>query len=162
MIPSRIFLIAALCLLSATGIANAQRTTRRPLRVRQAAEAVTDSTMRLPLDTILSPGTLVIVSGYEKPLRSLRETMHVTNLDSLRPLKSLSVDIVYLDVDSVQVHHRQLDLDCDIPPGETKMIAFRSWDVQNRFYYIGGPEPRSDAYPFSIRLNVLSASYPLR
>ena len=155
----RAILFTALCLLPVSGL-YAQRTTRRPLRVRQHVEAVADSAALMQLDTIFSPGALVAVSGYEKPLRSLRETMHVTNLDSLRPLCSISVDIVYLDVDSAQVHHRRLDLDCDIPPGETKMIAFRSWDVQNRFYYVCGPKPRSAAYPFSIRLNILSASYP--
>ncbi len=160
--PFRHFLIAALCLLSVSGISHAQRTTRRPLRAPKAVVAVTDSAARPMLDTIFSPGALVAVSGYEKPLRSLRETMHVTNLDTLRPLKSISVNIVYLDVDSSQVHHRRLQLDCDIPPGETKMLSFRSWDVQNRFYYKGGPKPRSAAYPFSIRLSVLSASYPRR
>lgn len=160
--PTRLSLLIAAFMLSVAGMAYGQRTTRRPLRMRQALEAVTDSAVRPMFDTVFYPGKLVVVSGYEKPLRSLRETMHVTNLDSLRPLKSISVDIVYLDVDSSQVHHRQLDLDCDIPPGETKMIAFRSWDVQNRFYYKGGPKPRSAAYPFSIRLSVLSASYPLR
>ena len=85
--------------------------------------------------------------------------MHVTNNDSTRLLKAVTLDISYFDVNGTQIHRRVVDLDCDIPSGETKMISFRSWDVQNRFFYAAGPKPRSHAYPFTVRLEVKLACY---
>ena len=133
----------------------AQRTIRRPLKARTVE--VVDSTVRL--DSVAFPGKLVVVSGYEKPLRSTREALHVTNNDSTRLLKAVTLDISYFDVNGTQIHRRVVDLDCDIPSGETKMISFRSWDVQNRFFYAAGPKPRSHAYPFTVRLEVKLACY---
>ena len=54
-----------------------------PLKARTVE--VVDSTVRL--DSVAFPGKLVVVSGYEKPLRSTREALHVTNNDSTRLLK---------------------------------------------------------------------------
>lgn len=131
----------------------AQRTTRRPLRVKPAVE-VADTLSYATVDTVKCPGRLVIVSGYEKPLRSMRETVHVTNADTLRLMRAVKLDILYLDVDGNQVHRKSVSLDCNIPPGETKMLSFKSWDIQNRFFYSGGPKPRVPAYPFTVRMLV--------
>lgn len=128
----------------------AQRTTRRPLRVKPVADTLSYATV----DTVKCPGRLVIVSGYEKPLRSMRETVHVTNADTLRLMRAVKLDILYLDVDGNQVHRKSVSIDCNIPPGETKMLSFKSWDIQNRFFYSGGPKPRVPAYPFTVRMLV--------
>lgn len=135
-----------------------QRTTRKPLRPR-SMEVVDTSVV--PFDTVWHPGEAVLLSGYEKPLRSLRETVHVSNLDSVRSIRALIVSASYLDVDSAQVHKRDVEIQCDIPAGETRMVVFRSWDIQNRFYYIDGPKPRtqSSAYPFSVRMDVAGVVY---
>ena len=146
--------VVAFLFLGSTAVL-AQRTIRRPLKARTVE--VVDSTVRL--DSVAFPGKLVVVSGYEKPLRSTREALHVTNNDSTRLLKAVTLDISYFDVNGTQIHRRVVDLDCDIPSGETKMISFRSWDVQNRFFYAAGPKPRSHAYPFTVRLEVKLACY---
>lgn len=153
----RLFLSIALILLS-TVVVSAQRTTRRPLRVKPAAVAV-DTAGRCMVDTVAFPGDRVAISGYEKPLRSNKETLHVTNADTARVLVSVVLEIAYIDVDGNLMHRREVDLDCDIYPGETKMLACRSWDVQNRFFFAGGPRPRTAAYPYTISLKVLSARY---
>lgn len=152
------FIVALImCVISGAATVSAQRTTRRSLRIAQPVS--TDTIALQALDTVVAPVALVAVAGYEKPLRSRRETIHVTNLDTIRPLRLLSLDISYLDIDGNQLHQRKIDLECDIPPHATKMIDFRSWDVQNRFYYSGGPRPRVAAYPFTINLKVISAAY---
>lgn len=153
----RVFVSIALLLLSAV-MASAQRTTRRPLRAKPAAVAV-DTAGRCMVDTVAFPGDRVVVSGYEKPLRSIRETLHVTNADTARVLVSVMLEIAYIDVDGNRMHSRAVDLNCDIYPGATKMLAFRSWDVQNRFFFAEGPRPRTTAYPYTIGLKVLSARY---
>ena len=163
-IPTTLFMTAAprhsICiavlLLIASITCIAQRTTRRHLLTGPLA---TDSVSAIKLDTVASPGRLLTISGYEKPLRSTRETLHITNNDTVRTLRSVSIDIIYTDIDGTQIHRRTVDLSLEIPPGETKMIAFKSWDVQNRFFYSGGPKPRIAAYPYTIRITPLSAVY---
>lgn len=153
----RVFVSIALILLSAV-VVSAQRTTRRPLRVKPDIVAI-DTAGCCMVDTVAFPGSRVVVSGYEKPLRSTKETLHVTNADTACVLVSVVLEIAYIDAGGNRMHSRAVDLNCDIYPGDTKMLAFRSWDVQNRFFYAEGPRPRTAAYPYTINLKVLSARY---
>lgn len=141
--------ISLIILLAGCCAAEAQKTTRRGLKARPPRAEVTVA----DCDTVWSPGARVSVAGYEKPLNSNKESLHITNhTDST--VTVVLAELTYTDFKGNELHKRPVDIKCDIPPGATRMLSFRSWDVQNRFYYEGGPVPRAEAYPFAVEINV--------
>lgn len=107
------------------------------------------------LDTVREPeNSLIVLSGYDKPLRTSRETMLVTN-NAPRETRSLAFTITYLDMDGRQLHERTDTLKASIPAGETRMVKFSTWDTQHSFYYHLGQRPRTARVtPYSIRARV--------
>ena len=52
-------------------------------------------------------------------------------------------------------------LDTDIPPGETRRMKFKSWDIQRTFYYrLTGKPRRSDGTLYDVSIRPLRAVYP--
>ncbi|MDE5749345.1 MAG: hypothetical protein K2H87_01085, partial [Duncaniella sp.] len=93
--------------------------------------------------------------GYDKPLRATRETLCATNLTH-RPIATLLVEITYTDLSGRQLHTRRVTLDADIPPGETRLLSFPSWDVNHTFFYRCGPQPRtSGVTPYDVALRII-------
>ena len=137
--------------------AAAQKTTRRSLKFRAPAEiGQADSVLSSVPDTLKLPGASIELYGYEKPLRSNKETLHIRNLTG-RTVTGVRLEITYLDYKGKELHRRFVDLECDIPPGGTRLLAFPSWDVQKRFYYADGPHPRNRAYPYRVKMTVVHA-----
>ena len=91
------------------------------------------------LDTVAATGTEVRFSGYEKTLRSTRETVifHIT----------------YFDAQGRQLHKVRKNLYAGIPPGETRRLDFPTWDRQFAFYYIRSPRPRVSAIPYNVSIS---------
>ena len=48
-----------------------------------------------------------------------------------------------------------------LKPGETQLVAVRSFDVQRLFYYYGGPRPRKVATPFKVAFRLLGYDIPV-
>ena len=146
--------LAIYFILAATVMASAvpDRTTRRGLKA-VAPTAVNAVAMRH--DTVTpSP-----VAGYDKPLRSSRETLFVTNRSS-RTLKGVELRIIYLDAKGRQLHEAVHWLPADIPPGETRRLSFKSWDLQRTFYYRLTGRPRtSDGTMYDVSIRPLRAAY---
>lgn len=103
------------------------------------------------LDTIAGDGVAVEFYGYEKTLRSTRETVFVTNR-SARPTAALRFTVQYYDAQGRLLHSRVVNTSTEIPPGETRRVDFPSWDKQCTFYYVGSPRPRTSAIPYSIKI----------
>lgn len=120
-----------------------KRTTIRKIVAPEAAAAQTDS---VAADTLN-----IIFSGYDKPLRASKETVFVTN-NSDRNIRAVSFTSQYVDTSGRQLHRVSRKITVDIPTGETRRIDFKSWDVQNSFYYIGSRRPRTSAIPYDIRI----------
>jgi hypothetical protein len=78
---------------------------------------------------------VIAVSGYEKPLRSRHETMLVTNRDSALTVTSVSLDITYTDMQGRTLHKRTATASLTLPPGTTRLLDIKSWDVNQLFYY---------------------------
>lgn len=106
-------------------------------------------------DTIIAPAdTLVELSGYDKPLRSTRETMLVTNRLP-RAITSLTLTITYLDLEGRELHQVTRTLNDYIPSGATRMVSFRSWDRQQSYWYhLGRPSRTPGTTPYTIRARV--------
>lgn len=134
-----------------------QRTTRRPLRTHDI-ETVATAYSAVTLDE-----ADIILAGYDKPLRSRRETIFATNAspDSL-PISSLRITITYRDISGRQLHHRSVWVNAEIPPGQTRQLSFPSWDTQQSFYYHRSKPPHSVAAPYDITAVADSAKIIIR
>lgn len=144
-------------LLSVTAFADTRtRTTRRHLKPI-IAEATND-TIR-PTDPAMtgSPDSLSI-KGYDKPLRSMRETFFITNRHCM-PLHTVKLHISYYTMGGEMLHSRDVTIDTTIPPGETHQVSTPAWDRQKAYYYIGTRvTPRSKkALPYYPKIAIISA-----
>ena len=136
MIPFKKLLTAtATAAALAAPAAAGQRTTVRPLRPAPSAGADTAAP-----DTIqgAAADSLLIFSGYEKTLRSSKETLFVTNRGT-RSLCTVIFTITYYDAAGRQLHSRTVSRHTDLPAGETRRLDFAAWDTQHTTYFSGGP-----------------------
>lgn len=134
----------------------AQDTTRRGLKAKKTETEQTRVTAPAYTDTIVAPKPHALdISGYDKPLRSRRETFFASN-NTDDTLESLSFTVTYLDRSSRQLHQRAERINITIPAGETRQISFKSWDTQLAFYYINSPVPAraQQATPYEVKISV--------
>lgn len=140
----------------------AQNTTRSDLRPRAAAPA--EQTASMPandIDTLAAPPAHTVdINGYDKPLRSRRETFFVTNNGSAS-IQSISFTLSYFDRQGRQLHRRSVNLPIEIPAGETRQASLRSWDQQLSLYYIHSSVlARVDqATPFDVKISADTIFY---
>lgn len=130
----------------------AQRTTRRGLRVESHKENTTQ------IDTVaINPSSRkIIISGYDKPLKSSKETFFITN-NTTNNILGLRVSLEYIDAKGRTLHKRDHHLNINIPVGETRQAAIKSWDVQRSFYYKLSSKPRkADATPYDVNYQIIS------
>lgn len=143
--------------LGAALTAPADNTTRRGLRVDPSALAASTDTVAVTEDTVSVADGDIVVSGYDKPLRSYGESFFLTNrTDSAITGVELTID--YRDTRGRQLHHRSLRHDIDLPAGETRRADISSWDRRQTFYYIRGPKPRtSGVTPYDVKITIVRA-----
>lgn len=137
----------------------AQKTTRKGLRaVAETPEnARTETTAS---DTIVpdSSACPISVAGYDKPLRSSRETFFITNRTP-HDILGLRMRIEYSDIHGRTLHQRELFIPIDLPSGATRQASVKSWDVQKSFHYRLSPKPkRSDGTAYDVKCSVISAT----
>lgn len=131
--------------------AQKQRTTRPHLSVTANGTAAPVAARH---DTVTVTRGVLTVSGYEKPLRSTRESALFSN-HSERPIRGLSLDLSYTDMKGRELHRRSVKLECDIPPHATRQIYWPTWDRQFTFYYHRSPKPRRGlATPYNVSCRV--------
>ncbi len=131
-----------------------QNLTRRIPPARRAATAVQahgtgpDTIRGARCDSLL-------VSGFDKPLRAVRESMFVTNPTTVAVV-GLGIEITYLDSRRRMLHKAVHEITCEIPPGETRRIEVRSFDRSGLFHYRLSPVPRGavQATPFDVSVMV--------
>ncbi len=134
----------------------AQRTTRRKLKAAKIESTVEQATTIV--DTVI-PNTLeapaVSIKGYDKPLRSRRETFFASN-NGKREICALAYTIRYYDTQDRLLHSASHNTSCIIPAGETRQLSIRSWDIQNAFYYRLStvPERAAQATPYNVKISV--------
>lgn len=95
------------------------------------------------------------VSGFEKPLRAMRESMFVTNM-SPDTVAGFGIEITYTDMRGRQLHKAAHDVPAEIPAGETRRVEVRSFDRSGLFHYRLSPVSRraDRATPFDVRVRV--------
>lgn len=152
--PVIFFLLLLLCL---PLFPQKVKTTRRQLH-RPAAVALPDtvSVSQRP-DILVPPDSGVILSGFDKPLTSVYETLFATNrLD--RGIDCIYLSLEYFDSSGRLLHGRKCRVTTEIPVGETRQLSLRSWDRQGSFYYHRSRRPRTSAAAFSVSCRVDSVA----
>lgn len=153
----RLFItLIALAVSAAFVSSDAQRTTRSRLKAGHKSENHSSKagydTVAFATDSLLFP-----FSGYEKTLRSSKESFFVTNRSD-STVNRISLSITYKDMKGRPLDTRDVDLNVDLPPGETRRVDLRSWDRQNVFYYHLSPVPRSaHATPYRVNIRLKAA-----
>lgn len=143
-----LFLLAALFLLPMA--ARKINTKRTNLHVR--TDMAPDSACAR-LDTIAGDSiSLVRFCGYEKVLRATSETLFIQNLSDSTILRTVFT-IRYYDTSDRLIHSRTVSRHINIPPRETRRLDFPSWDKQQSYFYLHGPQPRRSATPYTVRIS---------
>ena len=152
--PSRRILTAFLAI-SLTTPALCADNTLRGRKLRAGSRAMRSGLTVTPPDTVRAPSRDSIqASGYDKPLRTNRETLLITNAGTT-PLEGLSLTISYFDMQGRQLHERTDTLKTRVPPGSTRMIHLSTWDRQHSYYYHRGQKPRTaNVTPYDIRCRI--------
>lgn len=122
----------------------------RKVNVRRGDRA---SSARVPaavLDTVAACDSAVVFSGYDKPLRSTRESMFLTNRTG-RHLWRIAFTLAYYDMSGRLIHKISRNVSADVPSGESRQLTFPSWDRQQSFYFHLSRKPKtSGATPYRI------------
>lgn len=152
---------AVIFLLMVTALsACAQKTTRKGLKARRTVTAATTPAVGEQADTIKGEraDSILVLTGYEKPLRSGKETVFASNRDSARTAVEMEMEIEYLDMRGRSLHKRVLDVPLSLPGGETRFVSFKSWDINNVFYYhMNRPvRTKAQATPYTVKIRVVS------
>ncbi|MDE7396583.1 MAG: hypothetical protein K2M98_02530 [Muribaculum sp.] len=132
------------------------RTTRRGKLVPDTTTTVKSSTDANRTLIEANPDS-IIISRYDKPLRSLRETFFVTNLYS-DTLTTLSLQLSYYVAGSEEMlHKRDAMLPCIVPPRETRQLYLSAWDRQFTYYHADTRiRPKSaKAIPYTVTITPL-------
>lgn len=151
---------ALLILSAALPAAGRKVTTTRPVTAAKAAKiakAAANEAPAVTVDTIAAGDSTLRLAGYDKPLRSRHESLLITSLVD-DTVVGATFTITYLDLQGRTLHERDVTVNALVPPGETRLVDFPSWDRQQAFYYHRGPKPRSAAvtpYDVSIRMRAL-------
>lgn len=136
--------------------AEAQRTTRSHLKRGQTTETKSD---KPTFDTVAATADSLLFqfSGYEKTLRSSKESFFITNRSD-STVNRLAIEITYKDIKGRPLDTRQVEFDVYLPAGETRRVDLSSWDKQNVFYYHRSPMPRSTrATPYRVNIRMKAA-----
>ncbi|MCM1519002.1 MAG: hypothetical protein NC117_10210 [Pseudoflavonifractor sp.] len=132
----------------------------RTVTTRRKLTTVTGNTVAgvVAGDTLTTLADSVSLSGYDKKLRSRRETFLLVNRSG-RHLRHVNVTFVYSDLQGRMLHSATVGIDCDIPAGETRQLSVPSWDIQQLYFYRESPAPRVAATPYNVshRVNYVVA-----
>ena len=102
------------------------------------------------LSDTLAYSDKIILSGYSKTVSDRDETFYVTNNTPFH-LSRIVVDMVYSNAEGKMLHQQEYDVVCDIPSGETRQVAVRSFDARHSHYYYKSRKPRRSAIPYNVK-----------
>lgn len=147
--------IALAFIVATTVLADRRNTSRSRL---STAQPVAEEAQTPVYEFIIPDSAEIVLSGYDKPLRSTRETEFITN-NTPHHITRIVLTTVYFDINGRMLHTMARNIDVDLPAGDTRKIDFTSWDRQKSFYYHRSTPPRTSAIPYSIKQSVDTAFY---
>ncbi|MCM1153037.1 MAG: hypothetical protein NC328_05235 [Muribaculum sp.] len=104
----------------------------------------------------------IIVSGYDKPTSSSKESFFISNHNEFE-VSDVIVEIHYYDLQERRLHRRETKINVQVPPGETVKADIPSWDSQHSFHYhLSQPAQRKPSSPYKVRIMPLSLLAPIK
>ena len=147
-------LFAALAAVTICLACAAQNTTRKGLKPQ--ASQTEKAAPEAELEAIAEPEAHIIdINGYDKPLRSRRETFFATN-NGKQDVGAIAFTIRYYDNKQRMLHSASHNIKAEIPAGETRQLSVPSWDKQLNFYYSRSAAPKSTtpATPYDVTITI--------
>ena len=148
-------------LVAVTGTTMARtRTTQKNLKNNsQIVEQIPDANVPDSLLRDIEPNA-VTLKGYSKKASDSRESFFVTNNTNHR-ISHIRLLMRYSQMNGEMLHERTANVEVDLRPGETRLVAIKTFDVQRLFYYYAGPKPRKSATPFKVAFRLIGYDIPV-
>ncbi|MBP5687051.1 MAG: hypothetical protein IK100_03330 [Muribaculaceae bacterium] len=145
----------------AASIATARtKTTQTQLKNNSMiVEQIPDANVPDSLLRDLEPNA-VTLKGYNKKASDSRESFFVTNNTNHR-ISHIRLLMRYSQMNGEMLHERTATVEVDLRPGETRLVAIKTFDVQRLFYYYAGPKPRKSATPFKVAFRLIGYDIPV-
>ncbi len=137
-----------------TAAASAEKTTRKKLKLR--TDSVTTEAVTQYKEITAVTDSAIIFTGYDKPIGADRESVFIIN-NSGQNIDKINITIDYFDNLDRKLTSRTLDIIYTIPDKETRLVAFKTWDIQHSFYYYKSRKPRTQATPYKVTININKA-----
>ncbi len=146
---------AILIVVFITATASAEKTTRKKLKLR--TDSVTTEAVNIQYEEItVITDSAIIFTGYDKPIGADRESVFIIN-NSGQTIDKINITIDYFDILDRKLTSRTLNIIYSIPDKETRLVAFKTWDIQHSFYYYKSRKPRTQATPYKVTININKA-----
>ena len=136
------------------------RTTQKQLKNNsQIVEQIPDASVPDSLLREIEPNA-VTLKGFSKKASDSRESFFVTNNTKHR-ISHIRLLMRYSQMNGEMLHERTATVEVDLKPGETRLVAIKTFDVQRLFYYYAGPKPRKSATPFKVAFRLIGYDIPV-
>lgn len=156
----RILIFIAVVMVTGVWLMGRTRTTQAQLKNNsQVIEEIPASVVPDSLLRDLEPNA-VTLRGYNKKASDSRESFFVTNNTSHR-ISHIRLLMRYSLMNGEMLHERTATVEVDLKPGETRLVAIKTFDVQRLFYYYAGPKPRKSATPFKVAFRLVGYDIPV-
>lgn len=137
------------------------RTTRKNLRSTQVPVVVLEPGDDFLPDSLaqIDPNA-VSLKGYSKRASDSKESFFITNNTEHR-MSAVRLLLRYTTMSGEMLTQRMVTVPVNLRPGETKLVAVKSFDIQRLFYYYAGPVPRKQATPFKVAFRLTGYDIPV-
>lgn len=137
------------------------KTTRKNLKSVEVPVAVMESSDGLLPDSLtqIDPNA-VTLKGYSKRASDSKESFFITNNTNHR-MSAVRLLLRYTTMAGELLTQRSVTVTVNLKPGETQLVAVKSFDVQRLFYYYAGPQPRKQATPFKVAFRLTGYDIPV-
>jgi hypothetical protein len=152
--------ILSLTLMVAVAVQARTRTTQSKLgNAKAVVEMIEPDSCSLDSIEGVDPHA-VTMRGFSKRASDSKESFFLTN-NTRHRISHVRLLMRYSSMQGEMLHEREVMVPVALKPGETRMVAVRSFDVQRMFYYYGGPQPRKVATPFKVAFRLLGYDIPV-
>ena len=137
------------------------KTTRKNLKSVEVPVAVMESSDGLLPDSLMEiDPNAVTLKGYSKRASDSKESFFITNNTNHR-MSAVRLLLRYTTMGGELLTQRSVTIPVSLKPGETQLVAVKSFDIQRLFYYYAGPQPRKQATPFKVAFRLTGYDIPV-
>ncbi len=114
----------------------------------------------MKVDTLLTPAipfTPMVVGlyGYAKRLNDTKESFVLRNETHNYRISRIVLKLIYTTSSGEPLHNREETIECDLMPGESRILTIKSFDVSKMYYYYTMPPKRASGTPYRIKYDLL-------